>query len=252
MRLITAWTAVSCAAILATVATSAAAQTPTAPEPPPRTWTGTAGAGISLTSGNSDTATYTLSFDLTRDTGGPNVVKTKGLYLRGSQDDRATVDRLSLGLRDQYAWSERAYVFGQVDYLRDRFKLIDYLVAPTGGIGYKVLDTEETKFSVDGGLGLVMEKNPDLDVRTNGAVTAGEKLEWRLTGTSTLKQEATALWTIDDFSDGLYSISVGLGTKVSEYLQLSIELIDTFKNRPPTPETKKNDVAFVTAIAAKF
>lgn len=232
---------------------SAAAQAPAAAaEPPPGTWTGTAGAGLSFTSGNSDTATYTVSFDVTRDPKTRNVIKAAGLYLRSTANDEATADRLSLTVRDQYALNARAFVFGQLGYLRDTFKLIDYMVAPTVGVGYKVIDTARTKFDVDAGVGVVWEKNPDVDVRTNGAVIAGEKLEFQMTGTSTIKHAAGALWTMDDFGDGLYTVSVGLGTKISEYLQLSIELLDTYKTRPPTADTKKNDVAFVTAVAAKF
>lgn len=51
---------------------------------------------------------------------------------------------------------------------------------------------------------------------------------------------------------GFYTFSIGLATRISERLQLSIDLLDTFKNRPPTPETRKNDVAFVTAVTTKF
>lgn len=242
-------------ALLFTLASiPAAAQTPAAPAPdaPPPTWTGTAGAGISLTSGNSDTTNYTVSFDVTRDPKTRNVLKATGLYLRGSQDGEATVDRLSLGFRDQYALTPRLYVFGQLDYLRDQFKEIDYLLAPTGGVGYKVVDSDALKFSVDAGAGVVWEKNPGFDVRTNGAITAGEKLEYNVTPTATIKHAATALWTADDFGDGLYTFSVGLGTKLSEVLQLSIDLLDTYKNQPPAAGIAKNDVAFVTAIAAKF
>ena len=53
-------------------------------------------------------------------------------------------------------------------------------------------------------------------------------------------------------SDGLYTFSFGLAAKISERLQLSVDVLDSFKNRPPTVATKKNDVALVTAIGAKF
>ena len=84
------------------------------------------------------------------------------------------------------------------------------------------------------------------------ALTAGEKLEHALTATATLKQAVTGLWKANDLADGLYTFSIGLGTRISEQLQLSIDVLDTLKNRPPTPATKKNDVAVVTAITAKF
>ena len=230
---------------------SAFAQAPAAP-PDPGTWIGTAGAGLALTSGNSDTLNFNLAFDATRDPKTRNVMRWTGLYLRGEQNDALVANRLSLAFRDQYALTARAYTFGQIDYLRDTFKLIDYLVAPTGGVGYKVVDTASTKFSADGGIGALWEKNPDVDVRTSVALTAGERLEHALTTTSTIKHAIIGLWKADELSDGLYTFSIGLGTRISEQWQLSIDILDTFKNRPPTAETKKNDVAVVTAITAKF
>lgn len=232
------------------IAHPAFAQEPAAPDP--GTWIGSAGAGLALTSGNSDTLNFNAAFDATRDPKTRNVMKWTGLYLRGEQNDTLVANRLSLAFRDQYALSARAYTYGQLDYLRDTFKLIDYLVAPTAGVGYKVVDSARTKFSTDTGVGVVWEKNPDLDVRTSMALTAGEKLEHALTATSTLKHAATGLWKANDLADGLYTFSIGLSTRISERFQLSIDVLDTLKNRPPTPATKKNDVAVVTAITTKF
>ncbi len=150
----------------------AVAQTTAAPEPPPPTWVGSAGVGLSLTSGNSDTLNYNLTFDVTRTPKARNVIEFKALYLRGEQNGVVAVDRTSVGVRDQYTLSSRAYMFGQVDYLRDTFKRIDYLVAPAVGVGLKVIDTEATTFSVDAGIGSISEKNPGVAARTNAALTA--------------------------------------------------------------------------------
>ena len=245
--------AATIAAALVTSASSALAQQPAAAPPPdPGLWEGTAGAGLAITSGNSDTSNLNFAFDVTRDPLARNVLKWTGLYIRGEQQDELVANRLSLGFRDQFALNGRSFVFGQIDYLRDTFKQIDYIVAPTVGLGYKVIDTPATRFAVDGGVGAIWEKNPELDVDTSAAVTAGEKLEHALTATSTLKHAFAALWKADDFEDGLYTISVGLGTKISEVFGLSVDVLDTYKNRPPTPDVKKNDVALVTAVTAKF
>lgn len=223
-----------------------------APAPPPDAWTGTAGAGASITNGNADTINYNVAFDLTRDPGTRSVQKMKGLYLRGEREGELIANQLALGFRHQYNVTARLYVFGQLDYLRDTFKRIDYLVAPTVGVGLKVVDTERTKFSVDTGLGAVWEKNPGLDADASGAITAGEKLEHQITATTSLRHAATALWKADDVADGLYTVSVGVGFKISERLQFTMDLIDTFKNKPPDAATEKNDMVFVTALAAKF
>ena len=246
-------TGVTTAAAMFSLIGSAAAwaQTP-APAGPPPTWTGSAGAGIAVTSGNSDTMNYNLGFDVTRTPKARNVMKWAGLYLRGDQNDVIVVNRTSLAFRDEYTYSGRTFFFGQIDYLRDTFKLIDYLVAPTAGIGYKIIDTDPAKFSVDGGAGTISEKNPGLDVRTSAALTASEKLQLQLTPTALFKHAITGLWKADDLEDGLYTFSIGLATQISPRIQLSVDLLDTLKNKPPTIATKKNDVAFVTAITTKF
>ena len=238
-------------ALLVGVVNVAAAQQPAAPEPP-KIWEGTAGAGLSLTRGNSDTVTYNLAFDLAHTPKARNVTKATGLYLRGEQEDEVIVNRTALGLRDEYTLSGRTFLFGQVDYLRDTFKLIDYLVAPTAGIGYKVINTDPTKFLIDAGGGGVWEKNPGFDVDASAAITAAERLNHALTPTASIKHAITGLWKADDFEDGLYTFSLGLGTQISPRVLLSIDVLDTFKNKPPTPTTKKSDVALVTAITAKY
>ena len=79
-----------------------------------------------------------------------------------------------------------------------------------------------------------------------------ERIQHALTPTATIRHAATALWKANDLADGLYTFSMGLSAKLSDRLQLSVDLLDTFKNRPPTADTKKNDVALVTAITATF
>lgn len=244
----------ACALLIAVLGLSAsrAVAQPAAPAEPPRTWTGTGGAGLAVTGGNTDTISYNLAFDLMRDAKTRNVMKWNGLYLRGDRDGSAIVNRTSLAFRDEYELSGRSFLFGQVDYLRDTFKLIDYLVAPTAGLGYRVIDTDATELSVDAGAGGVWEKNPGLGVRTSGALTAGGKLVHQLTSTASIKHATAGLWKTSDFGDSLYTFSIGLSTRISPRAQLSIDLLDTFKNKPPAAGTKKNDVALVTAITAKF
>ncbi len=253
-RLLSPVVAALTAAFVIGFATDVFAQDPAPPQEPPDPgmWEGTAGAGLALTSGNSDTLNVNVAFDVTRGPNERNMLKWTGLYLRGTQQEELVADRLSLGFRDQFALTERSFVFGQLDYLRDTFKLIDYLFASTVGAGYNVVDSDRTKFSVDGGLGIVWEKNPDVEVRTDMALTAAEKFEHAVTETATIKQAVTGLWKADDLADGLYTFSLGLAAKVSENLQLSVDVLNTFQNRPPTPETRQNDVALITAITAKF
>jgi len=232
---------------------AAAAQTPaeSAPAVPPPVWAGSLGAGLSLTSGNSDTLNVNVVLDLTRTPKARNVIALKSRFLRGEQSGSLVAQQTSATLRDHYTLSGRTFFYAQVDYLRDTFRLIDYLVAPTVGVGVTLIDTGTRTFAVDAGVGSITEKNSGA-ARTNAAVTASEKLAIQLTPTASLKHAASGLWKASDFSDGFYTFSFGLATKISERTELSLDLLDTFRSKRPTPATKRNDVAFVASIIAKF
>ena len=146
----------------------------------------------------------------------------------------------------------RAFVFGEFRYLHDKFKGIDYLLSPTGGAGYKLVDGPATSLAVSGGLGFVSEKDSGFDVHTSGAVTFDEKLTHALTRTATLGQTFAALWKTSDFGDALYGFGVSLAASITGKAQLKVELRDTYKNKPPDPALEKNDVILVMGAVYKF
>jgi putative salt-induced outer membrane protein len=230
----------------------ASAQPPAAPAAPAGPWTGSAGAGLALTSGNSDTSNFNASYDVTYDPKTNNVVKSDALYLRGKSAGNLTVNRLGFDVRDQYSLSARAFIYGQLQFLRDTFKEIDYLVAPTAGVGYKLVDETQTTLSVDAGVGAVREKNPNLDAKTSGAFTASEHFMHKLSDLATVTEQVAGLWKTSDVGDSLYTFGGALAATLTSKSQLRIELLDTYKGKPPNPTIKKNDVATVFSIGYKF
>lgn len=231
------------------VSSPAFAQAP--PPEPPKTWTESFNAGLALTSGNSDTSTVNLGYELTYGPQTRNRVKSDGLYLRGTTEGELSAQRLALNGRDEYRFHPRAFVFGQIQYLRDRFKAIDYLVAPTGGVGYRVFDTPATQLSFDTGLGAVWEKNTDEDVAISGAFTYSEKLAHQLTATTKLTQSFSALHRTNDFEDALFQVGAGIAATITARTQMKIEVLDIYKTRPPNPSIQKNDVAVIMALVYK-
>ena len=242
----------SVAPILLALAAPAVAQQPADPAPPPPGWTGSAGAGYAMTAGNNDTSTVNAAYDLKRDTGGPYLFKSAALLLYGRAEDVTTSDRLSIDGRLERKLSDRTSLFGQTQYLRDEFKQIDYLVSPTVGINRILARTDRTELNVDAGVGAVWEKNPDLELHTDGAVTAGQKFTHKLTTTTELTQKVTALWKMDDFGDALYVFGAGLAASVTAATQIKIEFLDTYKARPPSDEVQQNDIATLVSFVYKF
>ena len=231
--------------------TLAQAQPPAAPPPPPG-WTGSVGAGLALTQGNSDTSSINLAYDVKRDTGSKFLFKSGGLFIRGESEGELTANRLGLEGRVDRKLTERTSVFVQLQYLRDEFKQIDYLLSPTVGVSHFLVKNDRTEFAVDGGLGVVWEKNPGFDVDTSGAVTAGQNFKHKLSDTAEITERVNALWKMDDFEDGLYIFGVGLAANITAATQIKAELLNTFKNKPPTAEVQKNDVAVILSFVYKY
>jgi putative salt-induced outer membrane protein YdiY len=229
----------------------ALAQAPPPPPPPPL-YTGGVGGGFALTSGNTDTANYNLTFTLVRDPKTKNVIKTSAMYLRGTQSKVLNLDRASATFRDEYSMSKRTFLFGQQEYVRDTFKDIVYLLAPTGGVGYKLVANDRTALSFSGGAGGIWESNSGQILKKSGSLGAGESFSQKVSSTAVVTQTVASLWKTNDFADSYTNFAVGLTTSIAKRLELKVELQDSYKNKPPQAGFKKNDTAFITAFVVKF
>ena len=225
---------------------------PAAPPPPPPGWTGSASAGLALTQGNSDTSTVNAAYEVKRETGSPYVFKSSGLLVYGKAEGELTSDRLALGGRLERKLSERTALFGQVQYLRDSFKEIDYLISPTVGLSRILLKNERSVLDVDGAVGVVWEQNPGLELQTDGAVSAGQRFAHKLTATTEFTQRLLGLWKMDDFGDALYTFSAGLAANITGGTQMKMEFLDTYKTRPPSVNVEENDIAVLVSFVYKF
>ena len=239
--------------VLALLPAAAFAQAPAAaPPPPPPGWAGSIGAGLALTSGNSDTSTVNVGYDVLRDYGTDVVFKSTGLLLKGSANDVSTVDGSQADARADYRLSPRLSAFGLTTFARDKFKAIDYLLAPTAGLSYKLVALPRTEWIVDGSGGVVFEKNRGLDVDTSGALLAGEKLTHRLGEKSKFTHAATGLWKLKDFDDAFYTFSAGLLTSLAGNFDLKTEFLSTYKNKLTNPALKKADQSIVLSVVYKY
>lgn len=205
-----------------------------------------------MTSGNSDTSTMNAAYELKRDTGTPLVFKSSGVLVWGKSEGVLTSDRLGLDGRVERKLSERTSLFAQTQYLRDSFKEIDYLIAPTVGLTRLLVKNDRTELGVDGGVGGVWEKNTGLDADLDGALTAGQKFTHKITATTELVQKATGLWKMDDFGDALYVFSAGIAASITAGTQMKVEFLDTYKAKPPSAEVQKNDIATLVSFVYKF
>ena len=219
--------------------------------PPPKAWNSSLGAGVALTSGNTDTKNYNLTFATKYDPKTKVIFKADALYLRGASNGETTVDKATADAREEYALSDRVFAFGEVSYLRDPFKDIDYFVAPLAGGGYRILRSDTRNLTVDGAAGTVIESS-SAGRSSGGALKAGENFDWALSAASKVTQKLTGIWKTSDFGDALYHFDAGLATKVATRAELSLSYVYDYKNKPAAAGVKKGDSALFAALLFKF
>jgi len=227
----------------------AAAAQDTSPKKP---WTTTFGGGLAITSGNSDTRNYNLSFNTKYDPKTAFLFKADALYLLGKSNGEKQVDKANADVRGEYTVSPRTFTFGELAYLRDPFKDISYSIAPLAGAGYRLIQTTNRTLSVDGAAGAVVERDLSIGRTTSGALKSGETFEWAISPTSKLTQKLTGLWKTRDFADALYHFDTGLTTTVATRVELKLAYTYDYKNKPAVAGIKKGDTALFAALLLKF
>ncbi len=209
-------------------------------------------AGYTFASGNSNTRSFNLGMLLKYDPRTGNVVKSDAFYILTSESGASTVERTSAHLRDEYYFLPRWFAFGDGQFLKDQFKKIDYLFAPTAGIGTVLVKSPKQELLADLGAGALFEKDAPND-RTDGAVLrAGENYSWQISDSASFAENAFALWKTADLGDAYYHFDIGIGAAINDHFELKTALIDEYKRKPPDPTVKRNDVAGIVALEYKL
>jgi len=213
---------------------------------------GNVGAGLSMTTGNSETINWNISFGLNQKTSVGHEFQADGLYLRGKESGKLSLDRLKLSFRDDYTINESIVGFGDVAYKRDPLKGIDYLVNPSAGLGWKVFDNTRFSLKADAGTGVLIERNTGLEQTSSVSINSNQSFTCRISESARINQKLAFLWKADQLVDYLMNLSVSVAAKVTRGSELQAEFIDDFKNKPSDIAYKKNDIALILKYVVRF
>jgi len=222
------------------------------PDPVPPAWKGSFSAGLALTTGNTETSSFNLGFNLVYDPKTHSLFKVDALYLHSGNDGVATTDKANAALRYEYRVTERAYAFAQLGYLRDRFQNVTYLITPMVGGGYYLVKQKTLDVTADVSIGGAFEKDGGYDATSSGAFAVGQGLAWRISPGATLTEKMAGLWKTRDTSDYFYHFEVGLAASLVKSFELKLTYLVDYKNQPNPPTLKKTDTALIAAIVYKF
>jgi putative salt-induced outer membrane protein len=103
----------------------------------------------------------------------------------GNDGEETTAQRWEVRGQSDYAITERTYWFGAARYEDDQFTAYDYQTSLSTGLGYKIIDTERTKFWVQGGPGYRYAELRDTNESEDGVIFRGDAgFEHQITDTT--------------------------------------------------------------------
>lgn len=226
-------------------------------------WTGSGEVGAVSARGNTDSNSANAKIDVANELEyWKHSIYATSLY--GSSNDISTNNRWETRLQSDYKITEPLYVFGALRYERDHFGAYAYQGSATTGLGYKLIDNDTTKFSVQGGVGVkkarpqtLVKDEDDSDrvlyriyepVETRGNVVAGAKFEHKLTANTkildTFLAEATSANT---FIQNDLALQVSMNDRFALSVAYGIR-----QNTSPPPDSERRDTITTLSVVYKL
>lgn len=124
-------------------------------------WRGSGGASLSASSGNTTASSLLLNADAARETG-RDKISLGGMinYAKGriAGVDQTTANKWAGHGEYDYNLSPQTFVFGKLGLEADKVIDLSLRSSLAGGMGYKIVNTEQMTFELFGGLGYTTDK----------------------------------------------------------------------------------------------
>jgi putative salt-induced outer membrane protein len=229
-----------------------------APPPPQDVWIGKGQFGFLSSHGNSDAESLNGNIDLLRYDGRwKNEIFVGGLY--GKSSGIVSAERWETRGQSNYTISGNLFAFGGLRYEHDLFDGFQYQASLTGGLGYNLVDSNDTKLTVQAGAGyrrlrpeiidkdatgVVISRTP-LDASGEAIAAAGLDFSHAFTKTTVF----TSKFLVEaGSSNTLLRDDLALTVKMSDKLALSLGYGIKDNTKPPAPLKKLDTVASVNLV----
>ncbi len=224
-------------------------------------WSGLVDTGLSLTRGNSESASFALSGKAARITRHDKIsLYPTAIYAKSTVAgvNSTTANAIRGGIRYDHNLGERWFVFGLADFEHDRFQALDLRSVLGGGGGYHVIKDKNTAFDIFAGLTFNQEyysrpfnpPNPSTSRKTS-EIVAGETFNTKLGTRSTLSEQFSVFPNLSDTGSYRLQFDTSAATKVKNWLSWQVTFSDRYVSRPLL-SLKDNDLIFTTGLRLTF
>jgi putative salt-induced outer membrane protein len=229
-----------------------------APPPPQDVWIGKGQFGFLNSNGNSDAESVNGALDLLRYDGAwKNEFNLSGLY--GKNSGIVSAERWETRGQSNYTITSDLFAFGALRYEHDLFDGFQYQGSATTGVGYKLINTDDTKLLAQVGAGYsrlrpeIIDKDPTglvvsrtpLDAEGEAIGTVGVDFSHAFTKTTTLTNK---LLVEAGASNTLLTDDLALTVKMTDKLALSVGYGIKENSKPPPPLKKSDSTESVNLV----
>lgn len=228
-----------------TVAAPALAHEVEDEEGPEGPWSGKARLGYLGTTGNTETTNMSGAFEvqyaLEKWT---HSFDAAAIY--ASEDKNTTAEAYTAGWKSELALSDANFLFGRLDWRKDRFSGYDQQFSQTLGYGRRLIDTDKHSLNGEVGFGARQSDLADGTSENETILTGGLYYKWALSENSEFTQDLL----VEAGSENTYTVSK---TAISATLVGDLALVAsyTIKNNSDVPlGTEKTDT--FTALSLEY
>ncbi len=221
-------------------------------------WVGKGQVGLVLSQGNAESKNANAAVDLARVDGRwKHAFHVGGLY--GQSGEITSAQRWDTAWQTNYDLTSDLFTFGAFRYAADRFSGFQYQATLSGGLGYKLINTEPTTLNVQLGAGYrrsrpeiivkdaageVISRTP-LDTKSEAIATGGLDYMHVLTSTTSITNKLLVEY---GSSNTLLTNAFALIVKMSDTLALSVGVGVQRNSNPPAGLKKTDTVETVNLV----
>jgi putative salt-induced outer membrane protein len=208
-------------------------------------WSGKASLGYLATSGNPENTSLNSGFEVGYATGNwAHLLKL--LAINSSEDEQTTAEAYEMGWKSEYNFSDTNFMFGRVNWRKDRFSGYDTQLSETLGYGRRILTAGAHILSAEIGAGARQSELRDGTKEDDLILRAGLDYQWKFSETAEFTQE----FVIEAGEVNTYFESIS-ALRARLLGELALVASYTIKNNSDVPVgTEKTDT--YTALALEY
>jgi len=228
-------------------------------------WSGLLDTGLSVTRGNSESLTFSLSGKAARVTDSDKIsVYSTAIYTDSTVNgvNSTTAHAIRGGVRGDLNVGNRTFIFGFTDFEYDAFQDLDLRNVLGGGFGYHAINTKKTTLDIFGGgsydqdfFGAIAATattpaKPAV-TRKTGEVVVGETFNTKINNRTTITEQFSLYPNVSDTGNYRFQFDATGATKLKNWLSWQVTYSDRYLS-DPLAGFKKNDLILSTGVRLTF